>query len=80
LAEVLAGDGFSIEVLLDHFLDLGEAIEPFEQFGAGLVVFQAPVQLFADMVGQAGNLAIAGSHNFQGVEVWFDFSFSAWPY
>jgi hypothetical protein len=57
---------------------LVQGVEPIQQLGAWLGAFQAFIQLFADIAGQAGDCAIAGIHGFEGC-CWFQhFNCSTW--
>jgi hypothetical protein len=57
VGEVLGSDGLAVEVFGEGGLDGGEGIEPGNEFGGGLEVAQAAVELFAEVVGQTGNFA-----------------------
>ncbi len=62
LAQVLGADGGALKVPGEDLLDLGEGIEPLEQFRAFLGLFEAGVEFFAEGGGEAGDLAVAGMH------------------
>jgi hypothetical protein len=57
LGEVLFANGHAIELGGEDFFDAHEAVEPGEDVGGGLVVFEAAVELFADGFGEAGDFA-----------------------
>jgi hypothetical protein len=46
-------------VLLEDFLDLGEGVEPGEEFGGFLAIVEALVEFLADGGGEAGDFAAA---------------------
>jgi len=60
IGEVLFGNGASVELGFEDFLDLGEAAEPFDEVFAGFAVFEAVAQLVADFPGQSGDFTDAG--------------------
>lgn len=55
--EVLFTDGVAVEFVLDEMLDFGEGIEPADEGGAFLAIFQALVELVADGFGEASDFA-----------------------
>jgi hypothetical protein len=61
--EVLLEDGTAFEFLGQDLLDLGEGVEPLKEFGSGLAVLKAGVELFAESVRETGDFT--GAH---GVE------------
>ena len=73
-AQVLLADGDAGEVGLHDLLDLGQGVEPGEQLGAWLGAIEAFIQLVADKAGEAGDFAVAGAHNFDGVGDGFNIS------
>jgi hypothetical protein len=74
LAQVLGADGDAGEVVLDDFLGFRQGVEPGEELGAFLGLFEALIQLVADVAGEAGYFAVAGAHNFKGVCCGFNIS------
>ena len=56
-AEVGFVDGAAAEVFGQDGLDFGEGVEPVEDFGGGLAVFEAVADLFAEGEGEAGDFA-----------------------
>jgi hypothetical protein len=55
-------DGAAAEPELENFLDLRQAIEPCDELLAGFAVFEAAVQLVAEMFGEPSDFAIASDH------------------
>ena len=51
LGEVLGADGMAGELFGNEFLDFGEFVQPFEDGWAAFAVFEAGVELFADLFG-----------------------------
>ena len=60
--EVLLADGSPAEPELENFLDLRQAIEPCDEWLAWLAVFEAAVQVVADVFGEPSDFAIASDH------------------
>jgi len=58
--EVLFGDGAAGELVLEDLLDVGEAVKPLDDFGAGKAVFDALAELNAGVFGQASDFADVG--------------------
>lgn len=61
VGEVLAVDGLAAELGDEDFFDGGEFVEPGEDLRTSLAVAEALVELFADVVGEAGDFAIRGT-------------------
>jgi hypothetical protein len=55
-------DGAPGEPELQGLLDFGQAIEPFDELLAWLAVFEAAVQVLADVLGEPSDFAIASDH------------------
>ena len=51
LGEVLGADGMAAELFGNEFLDFGEFVQPFEDGWAAFAVFEAGIELFADLFG-----------------------------
>ena len=64
--EVLLGDGFAVEFLGHGVLDFGEAVEPADEFGAGLAIGEALVELIPEGAGETGDFSVACFHGFLG--------------
>ena len=60
LGEALFVDGATAEVGGQDGLDGGVGVEPFENGGAGLALFEAMVDGFAEALGKPGDFAVAG--------------------
>jgi len=59
--EVLFADGEAVEGVFEDGEDFGLGVEPVEQGRAGFAVLQAEVELFAEVVGEGGDFAVAGA-------------------
>lgn len=60
--EVLLADGVSGELGGDEFLDFGESVEPLGEDFAFFAVFEAPIKLFTDVFGKAGDFSSSSVH------------------
>ena len=60
LAEVVLGDGASVEIVLEDFFDFGEGVEPGDETGADFAVGEAAVELIADEARETGDFADSG--------------------
>jgi hypothetical protein len=60
-AEVLLGDGTTIELLGEDGLHLGLDVEPGEELGAGFTVAEAAVEGFADRARETSDFAASGA-------------------
>lgn len=70
VGHVLFGDGLALEFGGEDFFDDGEFVEPGEDFGVALTIEDAPVDLFAEVAGEAGDLAGEGVVGTVVVMVW----------
>jgi hypothetical protein len=55
IREILLGNGPAVEVVVQDLLDLGQLIEPGEDFGAGESVFEAMAELIAKGGGETAD-------------------------
>jgi hypothetical protein len=60
VGEILLGDGASLKVVAEPFLDDHMGVEPFDDLAARFAVFEAAADLIADGLGEAGDFAGAG--------------------
>jgi hypothetical protein len=61
--EVVIGNGLSVELGLEKFLDLGQGVEPGEDGLGGLSVRQAHVELLAEVGGETGEFTEHGNYD-----------------
>ena len=67
VGKVLRRNGFAVELGGQDFFDGLEVVEPGEDDGGGVAIQEALVELFADIVGEAGDFATArGRPGFPG--------------
>jgi hypothetical protein len=59
--EVFWADGRAIELGGEDLLDFGEGVEPAQNVVSGVIVFEAAVELVADVVGEASDFADEGA-------------------
>ena len=58
LGEILLADGVARELLGQDGLGVGKAIEPIDELCPGLTVFEAAVELEADLFGEPGDFTV----------------------
>jgi hypothetical protein len=73
--QVLLADECAFKLVFEDFLHLGQVVEPGQQAGAWLGAFQALVEFFADVVGQAGDFTTACVHSLDWLDCCFYFNF-----
>ena len=69
--EVLFGDGVAIEIFFEDFLNFFGSVEPGDDFGAGLAVFEASAEFMAIVFGETGDFAGAGGVHMFLCRLWF---------